>query len=348
MGSPEAALFEKDYFAHLGAVASVTERFGVPGSNDHARVLEARVAGGLDFEVLPTRGFDIGNTFYKGLPMSWDSPVTATAPLAEFQGSAWLSRFNGGLLITCGLDNVGSARDRFGMHGNFSHLPATQISHSTTASPEQHGVQLDGVIESVSPFGPSLRVERTIHSWREGSDSANISVIDRIINFGGETTPMSVLHQLNLGAPLVVPGSVFEIPHRSVLSRDPSDSIGPVSVMPEFVRDSTELVYEHIDPRVEDGWATATISSPIIPVQIQVQWTLPRLYEWVFPSPRKWAVAIEPSNAARFGRGRENNFGPLLKSGERRVHEVRLLLSDHNQLGVPADDQYGNHDSNFQ
>jgi hypothetical protein len=43
-------------FGGDAAVPRITDRLGMPGTGDPARVLTARVAGELDFDVLPGRG----------------------------------------------------------------------------------------------------------------------------------------------------------------------------------------------------------------------------------------------------------------------------------------------------
>ncbi|MGN6125219.1 MAG: aldose 1-epimerase family protein, partial [Humibacter sp.] len=59
---------------HSSWAAEVVERYGVPGSMDAARVLESRVTGGFDHEVLASRGLDIGYAAWRGVPLAWRSP----------------------------------------------------------------------------------------------------------------------------------------------------------------------------------------------------------------------------------------------------------------------------------
>lgn len=88
-------------FASLRPRASVKESLGVPGTAAAERLLTARLYGSLEFEVLPGRGFDVGDTWFRGTPVSWFSPVADARALPAPSGSEWLTRFTGGLLTTC-------------------------------------------------------------------------------------------------------------------------------------------------------------------------------------------------------------------------------------------------------
>src|SRR5690606_10750088 len=101
-------LLRRGLIAHTDAIASVSERMGLPGSRDPARVLQAHVLGGFDLEVIASRGFDIGRPSWSGQPISWTSPVRDARALDHPSGDAWLDRFTGGLLTTCGPRNIGA------------------------------------------------------------------------------------------------------------------------------------------------------------------------------------------------------------------------------------------------
>lgn len=118
---PVDDLARSGLLAHPSALAEVVERFGVPGSADPARVLLSRVLGGFEHEVIASRGLDIGHASWRGVPLSWRSPVQDARPVDQPAGSSWLSRFTGGLLTTCGPFNVGGAYGDHGLHDDFSH-----------------------------------------------------------------------------------------------------------------------------------------------------------------------------------------------------------------------------------
>jgi hypothetical protein len=94
-----------------------------------ARALRLRTGGGLSLDVLCDRGMDLGAAEYRGAPLAWLSPTGVVAPhFRELQGEGWLRSFGGGLLVTCGLQNVGEPSERggeeLGLHGRISNTPA--------------------------------------------------------------------------------------------------------------------------------------------------------------------------------------------------------------------------------
>jgi hypothetical protein len=67
------------------------------------------------------------------VPLAWVSPTGVVAPhFRELQGEGWLRSFGGGLLVTCGLQNVGEPSERggeeLGLHGRISNTPAALLA----------------------------------------------------------------------------------------------------------------------------------------------------------------------------------------------------------------------------
>lgn len=332
---PSAAdLTQAGLFARTTPAASVTERLGVPGSGTAERIFAARLMGGLDVDVVASRGFDIGDTYYRGTPLSWFSPVSDARALSAPSGDEWLSRFTGGLLTTCGLENIGPASVAGGLHGSIDHLPARDIRTSTHASATGHSVTLQATIESVALFGASLAVHRTITSTVERGGTARLSVRDDIENTGRGPAPFSLLYHLNFGAPLVMPGSTVDIAAASSVAREPIAAVPEWRALPEPTDTMTEAVFEHRGVAVDaNGYAGAAVENRPLGLRIELAWsaaTLPRLYQWVFPTRGRWALAIEPANAPLFGpdRATDGRGAPVLEPGETRRHEIMMAISE--------------------
>ena len=102
------------------------------GSEDGVRVIDARAAGGLSAMILADRGLDLGAVWAAGHQVSWQSTTGAVHP-AYFTEPTWLRSFHGGLLTTCGLQNVGlPSTDQgtsHGLHGRISNIPARNVTH---------------------------------------------------------------------------------------------------------------------------------------------------------------------------------------------------------------------------
>lgn len=79
---------------HLDQVAPVTGRPAV----------DVHVLAGIDVRLYSDRGLDVGAAWFRGLPLAWISPIGEGGAEATAWGESW----GGGLVTTCGLENVGA------------------------------------------------------------------------------------------------------------------------------------------------------------------------------------------------------------------------------------------------
>lgn len=315
--------------AHPTVIAEVVERFGVPGTSDPARVLLSRVAGGFEHEVLASRGLDIGHASWRGIPLSWTSPVRDARALDRPTGAAWLSRFTGGLLTTCGPFHIGDPTDDHGQHGDFSHRPATAV----VAAARDGETSISGTVEVHDLFGASLTVERDVRSSAHG-DSARISITDRVINTGPVPATVAMLYHVNLGPPVAVPGSTVVVDAVDWAEQSKVPEVPRPSPLPDASSRVAQAVFAYsgirTDPR---GWAHAAVHRPGSAIEFDVAWRtdgLPHLLQWVYPTVQRWALALEPATAPLFGPDRERpgHGAPRLEPGATRRHEIIVTVRE--------------------
>ncbi len=329
-GSPAAPtaaqLLAAGYLTRTDAIASITEHTGPAGP-----VVRVRVAGGLDLDVLPDRGLDIGRADHAGWPLAWISPVADHRPLDVPAGDAWLSRFVGGLLTTCGPENIGPPTERAGLHGSHHHRPAQLLERSTGVRDGRPFARLAGTVEYASVFGASARLERIIESIVEPDGTAGLRVIDDLVNDGPGPFPLALLYHLNLGAPLLLPGTTVRWPGTRTTPREPCPAVPDPSTMPEPVEQITESVVAHTDPELDaDGLVRVLVTAPHGLV-VELAWTadtLPYAYQWTVPTRRRWALGIEPATAPLFGPDRTGAGAgaPTVPAGAGRRHELRIAV----------------------
>jgi hypothetical protein len=82
------------------------------GPEDGVSAVEVRTGGGLGYTVAPSRAMDVVAAECDGLPLAWRTGAGEMHPAYGYRTSGWNLTWFGGLLATCGLDNVGSARTR--------------------------------------------------------------------------------------------------------------------------------------------------------------------------------------------------------------------------------------------
>ena len=229
------------------------------------------------------RWLDVAEVWLGNRQLAWLSGVGDVA----WNGD-WRSSWGGGLVTTCGLDNVGAPSEGLGLHGTYSSLPARDVC--------EEGDLVSGVIDDPRGF----RVERAFALREDG-----LELTDRTTNVGAVPLEAPLLYHVHLGdwveriesdGTEIVPWDADAEPHDP--SRFPSHS------------DEPEGVWEHI------GWSVARARSDGLEVEIRS--SLPRLWQWI--DPRLGALGIEPANCSVLGRAHDRAQGrlPTLAPGETR------------------------------
>ena len=322
-----AELVAAGYIGTTDGLVQIRETVGDPHSGPGGRAYACTLAGGLAFEVLPERGLDIGAVWYGGRPVAWRSPLGSPGPSAAAR--EWIDRFGGGLVITCGLDNIGPARAGLGQHGTHHDTRAYDVVVArVTRDDGTPGIRITGTVDSMAVFGRRVRVHRTITAW---CDDPALHLTDTIVNDGAWPAPVAVLYHCNFGAPLVLPGTRVGVRAESCNRREPGSVPDDPTTYPGVIDHVDEAVWVYTGLEATDGWAAARVTSPEGLVG-EVRWrtdTLPYLFQWVFPTRSAWALGLEPANAPMWGPERdcEGAGVPVLAPGATLVTEVEVRFS---------------------
>jgi Domain of unknown function (DUF4432) len=335
--------------ASLDQVARVSKSRIDGGPGDGMRVIDVALLDGFSFRVLPDRGLDIGAVWCasgKGrmVPISWTSKLGEEQPPLDFpSGSAWITRFSGGLLTTCGIDNVGPSSEGIGLHGSFSHRRASdvvvrrslvegvdELTACKGAKDESSLVQvtISGVIEDSNALSRHVRVRRTITS---STGSARISLVDVVENLGPKPEPIPLLYHCNFGFPLWSEGATVSFPAGTTAvprDRDASADLN-TSGFPGVGPGWVERVYEQCLPA---GSASTRILSPRTSLGVDLSWsgeTLDRCIQWIHPGSGVSALGVEPSNSSVLGRAHDRSEGrlPHLEAGATKTFWVEISAS---------------------
>ncbi len=342
----------------LSQVASTRSvRLG-DGSEDGVRAVDVRVAGGLSALVLTDRGMDLGPAWAGGHQVSWQSTTGIVHP-AHFDETAWLRSFHGGLLTTCGLQNVGPACEdqgvSHGLHGRISHIPARETTHGVRTLDGRLVAEVTGTVRETDVYGADLVLHRRL---RFPVGEPIVEIHDEVENRGFEPAGLMLLYHVNAGYPVVADGSLLLAPDADVIPRD-APAAASLSEHARFgppTAGAEALVYEHrLRGPWQDGWASVAVADPTFQptggIALSVRWRpeqLPRLWQWRMLAPGMYLTGLEPANCGVMGRAQERATGglPTLQPGETRVFdvEVRVTLGPevaamtrrHGEGGAPA------------
>jgi hypothetical protein len=314
--------------ANLDQLASSSFSTVLDGPAHGCRALDLRVTGGIDVRILPDRGFDVGQAWFRGIPLAWISAVGESPPLSSPVGMEWLEAFGGGLVTTCGLRNVGAPSEGHGLHGRFSHLGASDLRVDRDVVGGDVVLTARATIDEVEGPEAHLRVERTISTR---SARGLVELTDVTTNLGAATEAAPLLYHVNIGVPLFDEGARLEIDSVEVQPRDADAERGLASWgspgSPE--EGAKEMVFEHRVRPDGSGWGRAALINRAVELQLVLGWRqadLPRFHQWLHRGRSMYVLGLEPANCSVLGRAADRSMGalPVLEPGERRTTEIRI------------------------
>jgi hypothetical protein len=326
----------------LGQVAGIEPFVFDDGPARGVRALRFRTGGGLSFDVLADRGMDIGSFEYRGAQLAWLSHTGVVSP--AFYGPAgegWLRSFGGGLLVTCGLQNVGPPGERggeeLGLHGRISNTPASKVSHEVRREGEGLVLEARGEVREASVFGPNLVSRRKI-SARLGE--ARVRIEDAVENEGHAPEPLMLLYHVNLGWPLLDETARLTGPGRPGETPDPRDGDAQegLDAWDRFTAPQPgfrERVFYHRPGADAEGWAGATLENPALDggLALSVRFRpeeLPEFVQWTMTGEGTYVMGMEPATCRVEGAAAEEKAGRVihLRPGESRRFGVEIEVGE--------------------
>ena len=292
-------------------------------------IIEVRTAGGLELDILPDAGLDIGQCRYRGINMSWmskngyDSPAAISPYETEF-----VNTFPGGLLYTCGLRSAGPANRDNGewhpLHGRYHSLQAEHVCAETL----EDEIIIRGTMRETQLFGHCLTVRRTI---RIPAFGASVTIEDTVSNESPRDEEIMQIYHCNFGYPLLSEKARLVLPeaHETVPRTEfARTGLGRECGFDEPVDGEEERVF--FQKMQSEYWAR--LENPDLNVSMTISWsgdTLPILSQWRSMASGDYVLGLEPTNSYINGRHdeRENGTLPVLKAWESVKNTVKIEFS---------------------
>ncbi|WJH37565.1 DUF4432 family protein [Paenibacillus sp. CC-CFT747] len=201
------------------------------------------------------------------MPISWQSPNGDAHPAYyDSREAEWVRTASGGLLMTCGLTQVGSPgankEGSYGQHGRAHHIPARQVSAVSDWVQDEYRMEVRGVVEETSIFGDCLRLKRVIRSCLGDN---RIQITDEVENMGFREAPFMMLYHFNFGFPLLDEGTRIVFPEGPVRPREPGTPIDGMDTWQKPDPLFQERVYYRRPEPDGQGWARVRIEQPAFP-----------------------------------------------------------------------------------
>lgn len=317
-------LYKSGYLCHPQQMYTLRRVTVAEGKAKGVGVIEVSTAGGLQVDILPDAGLDIGQVRYRGTNVTflskngYDSPAAIAPYETEF-----LKTFPGGMLYTCGLRSTGGAHrdgdEWHPLHGRYHSLAADQIS----AEVEDNVITIKGTIRETSLFGHCLELKRTIRIPVFGTE---ITVSDQLTNLAHGPEEYALLYHCNFGYPLVSAEARLALPSvRKTTPRTPfaSTGLGRETTFDAPIPGEEERVFFH-----EDMAHEVSLLNEAVGIRMDLTWSdsLPILAHWRSMASGDYVCGLEPTNCYIMGRKfeRENGTLPVLQPFETVKTEVNF------------------------
>lgn len=316
-----AKLFGKEYtrqelLKKTGNLSQVTSLKEYTFNSGRAKGVDAIDvnAGHLQFTVLKSRCLDIGQASFLGYPFGYlsKSGLRAPAYFREKKGIGYLDSFYGGLLTTCGLNNIGNdcvvdGRE-YGVHGEMANIPAEMVSVKEFWEEDELFFEISGIVRHSRFYAEDLVLKRKIST---SLGSKKIVIEDTIENRDYTRIPIMLLYHVNLGFPFLDSQSELIFPSlKKSWARTPSAEKGLTS-FDKFIEPvdgiEEECFYHEYD--LPDKLATICLFNPQLGENgLGVYLTynieqLPVFVEWKMMRSREYVCGFAP--ATNFVSGRQ-------------------------------------------
>ena len=284
---------KEELLKHIGSVeqlGGIRDYILNDGKAKGVRVIEINT-GRLRFIILPDRGMDIAQAFYKSHAVSWISKTGITSPqYYDKDGKQFLRGFYGGLITTCGLKNIGRPYGDEGLHGRIANTPAEKVGVSGQWHGDDYVMTVSGTMRESVVFGENLSLRRTITAKLFDDE---FTVEDILINEGFTDEKIAFCYHCNFGYPLVREGA------RIVnVQSDIADIHAPVHGTEE----------ECIDVFHTGDFATVGIENSEIGAYITYKRdTMPEFLVWKMLGESEYVIGLEPRTTNFGGENIEKN-----------------------------------------
>jgi hypothetical protein len=322
------------YVGHLDQVAGIKLLEGADSVERGARILQVWTGSGLSFSVLADRGLDISTCQYKGCSLTWRSPVGDAHPAYyDAAGAAWLWTFQGGMLVTCGLDNFGPAThdegEDVGQHGRASSIPARAVNYRTVWQDDAYLLEIEGEMRQTRVYGENLVLRRRIAT---ALGSNKICIDDTVTNEGFSPHPHMLLYDINMGFPLLSESSrlKFDVEKTFPWDERSQNEIGEWNIFQPPAANYIERDFTHIPRMDANGWAHVELHNPTLKLALRISFDatyLPYLAQWKMMREGLYVLAMQPMNTHVWGgraEVRKQGALPYLQAGESRSYALEI------------------------
>lgn len=311
------------YAGNLSQLAGIRNSVITGGRGSGMRIAEVWNAAGLRFTVLPDRCCDIYELSYRGTNLSYISKngLTSDKAVSATRGEfSW--QWQGGALVTCGLDNAGGHSGNCPTHGRIGGIPADCFGTDCFFDGDDYILRITGEMRQTRMYGHQLILRRSIET---SVFSDSIKIRDEIMNPQCTDETYMLLYHCNFGYPL--------------LSKDTEVIIhgGEITPLGGNSLDSRHMCepspYAEEELFLCENADSGTVYNRKLGLGVTLSFTpgnLPCLVEWKNMLSHEYVVALEPCNSYGMNRETIERVGKIavLRAGDTVVNELVFKITE--------------------
>ena len=322
---------------NIDQIAGIRE-YTMHGSKaEGLKLYNVRTGSGLEFDVLKDKCMDVCSMSYKGTNLSFLSkPGMVSSEYYNPFEMEFLRTYQGGMMYTCGLSNVGSLCEdngvKYPVHGRIGHTPAGNAGVFSQWINDDYIMEITGEMREAALFGENFVLRRTIAT---GLGENSLKIKDSVENQGFEKQPLMLLYHFNIGYPLLDKSTKLYIPTEKIIPRDEQAKPGADSynMIENPVNGYMEQVFYHNVRKNGNGIVSIGVINEKLDIGIYISYDknkLPVLVQWKSMKSGDYALGIEPANCHVEGRLKEKERGTLqyIEPGEIKSFSLELGILD--------------------
>lgn len=290
----------------------------------------------LSFSVMKDKCLDIAEVSWKGCHISFLSkPGLAGRNHYDTHGAEAQRSIMGGMLFTCGLENICAPcivdGKEYPMHGRLRTTPAEHVGADafwTDDEKPQYKINISGEMREAELFGENMTLRRRIETTYGVPE---IIIKDCITNEGFREEPMMLLYHFNVGYPFLNEDCEIILPTKEVIPRDDTagKQAGMWNRMGKPVDNASECVFLHKLAADKGGNTFATVINEQLGIGLKLQFNqkyLPYFMQWKSEASGDYVVGLEPANSSVFGKKYHLERGDLHRLKPFETEEIALRL----------------------
>lgn len=302
---------KKHLLAHVGNMQQLMHVRPVAFEEGRAKGMKAYEVknGPLAFTVMADKGMDIAEVSFYGHNISFLSkPGLMGRSHFDTNGAEAQRSIMGGMLFTCGLENICAPctidGKEYPMHGRMRTTPAEHVSADACWEGDNYAVTLAGELREAELFGENLVLRRNITSVY---GEHKIFIEDRISNEGFCPEPMMLLYHINMGYPLLCEQSQILLPTKNVHPRDENSAphTGNYGRMEAPKDNEPEYVFLHEMAADQEGNTFAAVLNEELGIGLKIEYNqkeLPYFMQWKSIASGDYVLGLEPANSSVYGK----------------------------------------------